>query len=88
MSGSFVLDGQRFIGVNGGPQFPFTEAVSLTVTCSDQAEVDRYRDRLLDGGQGSGWPCSTICTVRTAARSVSLARQILVIYGSSARPRV
>ncbi len=57
VSGLFVLDGQRFIGINGGPQFPFTEAVSFTVTCGDQTEVDHYWDRLLDGGQESqcGW---------------------------------
>ncbi|MCW2650004.1 MAG: hypothetical protein QOE41_4345 [Mycobacterium sp.] len=57
VSGTFVLDGTRFIGINGGPQFPFTEAVSFTVSCKDQDEVDYYWDRLLDGGQGSqcGW---------------------------------
>lgn len=53
----FNLDGQRFIGINGGPLFPFTEAVSFTVDCRDQAEVDYYWDRLLDGGRESqcGW---------------------------------
>jgi predicted 3-demethylubiquinone-9 3-methyltransferase (glyoxalase superfamily) len=58
LSGSFVLDGQRFIGINGGPHFHFTEAVSFTITCKDQAEVDYYWDRLTaDGGQESqcGW---------------------------------
>ena len=57
VSGSFVLDGTRFIGINGGPQFPFTEAVSFLVNCIDQGEVDYYWDRLLDGGQESrcGW---------------------------------
>ena len=38
----FTLAGQQFIGLNGGPQFPFTEAVSFTINCEDQAEVDRY----------------------------------------------
>ncbi|MDY6999045.1 MAG: VOC family protein [Actinomycetota bacterium] len=53
----FTLDGQRFLGINGGPQFPFTEAVSFTVHCRDQAEVDYYWERLLEGGQESqcGW---------------------------------
>jgi predicted 3-demethylubiquinone-9 3-methyltransferase (glyoxalase superfamily) len=57
VSGSFVLDGTRFIGINGGPQFPFSEAVSFMVSCKDQDEVDYYTDRLLDGGQESqcGW---------------------------------
>src|ERR1700676_255006 len=57
VSGSFVLDGTRFVGINGGPQFPFTEAVSFMVNCHDQDEVDYYTERLLDGGQESrcGW---------------------------------
>jgi predicted 3-demethylubiquinone-9 3-methyltransferase (glyoxalase superfamily) len=57
LSGTFVLDGTRFIGINGGPQFPFTEAVSFTVHCRDQNEVDHYWNRLLDGGAESqcGW---------------------------------
>ncbi|WP_422750084.1 VOC family protein [Mycobacterium sp. WMMD1722] len=57
VSGSFVLDGTRFIGINGGPQFPFSEAVSFTVHCRDQAEVDHYWDRLVAGGEEShcGW---------------------------------
>jgi predicted 3-demethylubiquinone-9 3-methyltransferase (glyoxalase superfamily) len=45
VSGTFVLDGVRFIGINGGPQFPFSEAVSFTVRCTDQDEVDYYWDR-------------------------------------------
>jgi predicted 3-demethylubiquinone-9 3-methyltransferase (glyoxalase superfamily) len=57
MSGTFVLDGVRFFAINGGPQFPFTEAVSFTVNCKDQDEVDYYWDRLVDGGEESqcGW---------------------------------
>jgi predicted 3-demethylubiquinone-9 3-methyltransferase (glyoxalase superfamily) len=53
----FVLDGQPFMGINGGPEFSFTEAVSFTITCRDQAEVDHYWDRLSDGGQEGpcGW---------------------------------
>jgi predicted 3-demethylubiquinone-9 3-methyltransferase (glyoxalase superfamily) len=55
--GTFLLDGQRFIGINGGPQFSFSEAVSFEIRCKDQAEVDYYWDRLLDGGEESqcGW---------------------------------
>ncbi|MGZ8802253.1 MAG: VOC family protein [Mycobacterium sp.] len=57
VSASFFLDGQRFIGINGGPHFAFTEAVSFMIACHDQAEVDFYWERLLDGGLESqcGW---------------------------------
>ena len=53
----FTLDGQPFTAINGGPQFPFTEAVSLLVECADQAEVDHYWAALTDGGQEvqCGW---------------------------------
>ncbi len=53
----FELNGQKFSALNGGPQFTFTEAVSIVVTCADQAEVDYYWDRLSDGGQENvcGW---------------------------------
>jgi predicted 3-demethylubiquinone-9 3-methyltransferase (glyoxalase superfamily) len=55
--GTFVLDGTRFMGINGGPAFQFDEAVSFTVECKDQAQVDYYWDRLVDGGEESqcGW---------------------------------
>jgi predicted 3-demethylubiquinone-9 3-methyltransferase (glyoxalase superfamily) len=55
--GTFFLDGHRFLGINGGPQFRFTEAVSFEVRCADQDEVDYYWSRLLDGGEESqcGW---------------------------------
>lgn len=55
---AFNLDGQPVVGINGGPMFSFTEAVSLEITCADQAEVDYYWDALLaDGGEASqcGW---------------------------------
>jgi predicted 3-demethylubiquinone-9 3-methyltransferase (glyoxalase superfamily) len=57
VSGTFVLDGTRFIGINGGPQFPFSEAVSFMISCQDQDEVDYYWKRLTDGGAESqcGW---------------------------------
>ena len=54
----FTLGGQRFIGLNGGPEFPFTEAVSISVECEDQAEVDRlWSSLILGGGEASqcGW---------------------------------
>lgn len=57
MSGTFVLNGTRFVGINGGPEFPFTEAVSFEVRCADQDEVDYYWNKLVDGGEESqcGW---------------------------------
>ncbi|RDH78232.1 VOC family protein [Mycolicibacterium moriokaense] len=57
VSGIFLLDGHRFLGINGGPHFQFSEAVSFMVHCKDQDEVDYYWDRLVDGGQESqcGW---------------------------------
>jgi predicted 3-demethylubiquinone-9 3-methyltransferase (glyoxalase superfamily) len=58
MTVDFELDGQRFVAINGGPIFPFTEAMSLQVDCQDQAEVDYFWDALTaDGGSESqcGW---------------------------------
>jgi predicted 3-demethylubiquinone-9 3-methyltransferase (glyoxalase superfamily) len=46
----FELDGQDFLALNGGPQFRFTEAISFVVRCENQAEVDYYWEKLLDGG--------------------------------------
>ena len=53
----FTLRGQPFLGLNGGPMFRFTEAVSFILDCEDQAEVDRYWSALTEGGQPSrcGW---------------------------------
>ena len=53
---SFTLDGSRFIGLNGGPDFQFSEAISFEIECADQAEVDRYWERLTAGGGAPG-PC-------------------------------
>ncbi len=58
LAASFVLAGQRFNAINGGPEFPFTEAVSFVLTCADQAEIDHYWEALLaKGGEESqcGW---------------------------------
>ncbi|MBD2833440.1 VOC family protein [Streptomyces sp. NPDC053741] len=53
----FVLAGQEYLGLNGGPQFHFSEAVSLSVDCADQEEVDRLWAKLTEGGEESmcGW---------------------------------
>lgn len=50
MTVTFELDGMLFTALNGGPQFKFSEAISLEVHCSSQEEVDRYWDKLLAGG--------------------------------------
>jgi len=53
----FVLDGQPFTAINGGPAFTFDEAVSLLVECADQAEIDSYWAALSEGGEEGrcGW---------------------------------
>lgn len=53
----FELDGKPFMALNGGPQFRFTEAVSLVVHCETQAELDHYWDRLSEGGDESAQQC-------------------------------
>ena len=57
MTVEFELDGQRFVAINGGPEFKFDEALSLEIHCADQAEVDYFWERLTDGGAESmcGW---------------------------------
>jgi len=58
MVAEFELEGQRFIALNGGPQFKFTEAVSFVVNCETQEEIDYYWSKLTaDGGAESmcGW---------------------------------
>jgi predicted 3-demethylubiquinone-9 3-methyltransferase (glyoxalase superfamily) len=55
MTVEFELDGQRFVGINGGPEFTFDEAVSFQINCETQDEVDYYWDRLSEGG--SEGPC-------------------------------
>ena len=53
----FALEGQRFLALNGGPQFQFNEAVSLAVNCETQDEIDHYWSRLAAGGEEGpcGW---------------------------------
>ena len=57
MTVEFELDGQRFIAINGGPQFQFDEAVSFEIICADQDELDRYWEALTEGGEEGpcGW---------------------------------
>ena len=57
MTASFELAGQEFIALNGGPSFTFSQGISLFVTCETQEEVDRYWERLSEGGEKGpcGW---------------------------------
>ncbi len=57
MTVEFQIDGQKFVALNGGPQFKFTEAVSFSVDCKTQKEVDEFWEKLTEGGEGGacGW---------------------------------
>ena len=57
MTVTFELDGQRFLALNGGPEFKFNEAISFQVDCATQEEVDRFWSRLSEGGEEGpcGW---------------------------------
>ncbi len=57
MTVEFDINGQRFIALNGGPEFTFNESISFMVPCADQQEVDYYWKRLTEGGEESvcGW---------------------------------
>ncbi len=57
MTVAFELEGQQFIALNGGPEFPFTEAISFQVNCESQEEVDRFWDALGEGAEEGpcGW---------------------------------
>jgi predicted 3-demethylubiquinone-9 3-methyltransferase (glyoxalase superfamily) len=53
----FEIDGQEFTALNGGPIFKFTEAISLQVYCDDQDELDRYWNKLTEGGDPKAQQC-------------------------------
>lgn len=57
MTGTFQLDGQEFVALNGGPQFKFTEAISFWVRCETQEEIDEMWEKLSAGGEKGrcGW---------------------------------
>jgi len=57
MTVQFELDGQKFVALNGGPQFTFNEAISYQVSCKNQDEVDYYWSKLAEGGEEGpcGW---------------------------------
>ena len=57
MTVEWELDDQRFVGINGGPQFKFDEAVSFQINCETEDDVDYYWERLSEGGEEGpcGW---------------------------------
>jgi len=55
----FVANGQKFVALNGGPEFKFTEAISFQIDCADQAEVDFYSNALTESGGEQG-PCGWV----------------------------
>jgi predicted 3-demethylubiquinone-9 3-methyltransferase (glyoxalase superfamily) len=57
MTVEFEINGQKFVALNGGPEFTFSEAISFQIPCADQDEVDYYWSRLSEGGQeiACGW---------------------------------
>jgi predicted 3-demethylubiquinone-9 3-methyltransferase (glyoxalase superfamily) len=57
MTVEFELNGQRFVGINGGPEFEFDEAVSFAIECETQEEIDYFWERLSEGGEEGpcGW---------------------------------
>ncbi|KGX89434.1 VOC family protein [Pontibacillus marinus] len=57
MTVDFKLNGQKFVALNGGPQFKFNEAISFIVHCATQEEVDYYWDKLSEGGDESAQQC-------------------------------
>ena len=59
MTVEFELDGQPFVALNGGPHFKFSDAISLSVNCETQAEIDEYSGKLTAGGGEQG-PCGWI----------------------------
>lgn len=57
MTAKFVIEGQEFVALNGGPQFNFSEAISFVINCETQEEIDDYWEKLSEEGteQGPGW---------------------------------
>ncbi|WP_195576585.1 VOC family protein [Paenibacillus sp. 1001270B_150601_E10] len=57
MTVEFQLEGQSFVALNGGPQFPFTEAISFILNCESQDEIDYYWEKLAEGGDEKAQVC-------------------------------
>ena len=57
MTVEFELEGQRFVGLNGGPIFQFNESISFIISCDNQQEVDHYWNKLTEGGDPNAQQC-------------------------------
>src|SRR5688572_2443799 len=57
MTVEFTLEGQKYVALNGGPDFKFNESISLVINCKDQAEVDYYWEKLTKGGDPKAQQC-------------------------------
>lgn len=79
----FTLSGSKFVGINGGPQFPFTEAVSFQIDCADQEEVDHYWNAFTTDG-GSEGQCGW-CKDRFGLSWQVVPRRLGQLMGSSDR---
>jgi predicted 3-demethylubiquinone-9 3-methyltransferase (glyoxalase superfamily) len=77
----FVLDGQDVSAINGGPEFSFSEAISLLVNCEDQAEVDYYWEKLGDGGEHG--PCGWLKDRYGVSWQISPTAQMEELLGDS-----
>jgi predicted 3-demethylubiquinone-9 3-methyltransferase (glyoxalase superfamily) len=82
---TFEIEGQEFMALNGGPQFPFTPAISLFVHCGSQEEIDRYWSKLIDGG-GAPWQCGWL-TDRFGVSWQIVPRQLIRLIGDADRTR-
>src|SRR3954467_10776923 len=80
----FELDGRPFVSLNGGPEFPFTEAISVQIDCDDQAEVDHYWQALGEGGEHG--PCGWLKD-RYGLSWQGVPRKFFELIGSSDRKR-
>lgn len=84
MTVEFELDGQRFVGINGGPEFTFDEAVSLMVECDSQEEIDHYWTALTAGGGEEG-PCGW-CKDRFGLSWQVVPKGMDAVFGEGADP--
>jgi len=81
----FTLRGQQFVGLNGGDDFKFNEAISFMIDCADQAEVDRYWEALTAGG-GEPGPCGWLKDRFGLSWQVVPRRLIELTQGTNADP--
>jgi len=80
---AFELDGRPFVALNGGPEFHFTEAISLQIDCDDQAEVDHYWEALGEGGEHG--PCGWLKDRYGLSWQVVPRQLVDLVFGPDAR---